>query len=389
MKVPFAWPYFTEKMLTKASLKALSEPVLQGKTVKEFEEKFAGRHEAKRGISLASGTDALTFSFLALGKKGDLVLCPGMSYVATSNAIISAGMVPVFVDINEKYLLDISKLPPNPQELGIKGMVCVHLYSTPCDLDKLKKYCDEHSLFLVEDCAQAHGAKIEGKSVGNMGDASIFSFYPTKNMTVCGDGGMVTTNREDIYQKILCLRHDGRLPGGNPYEHIDFGRPSRMSCFEASVGLQQLEMLDKFNERRHQISQLYLFGLSNLEYFTLPKWWGELVHGPHLFVVKVKQSSKISNTLLHQKLKDYDIGTSFHYPIPMHRQPIYQRFEWYLYDGSELFNSEITNFDEKEQKAMKNTLSLSLNCISLPIFFEMTNDQVDYVVNSIKEIMGD
>jgi len=330
------------------------------KNVSLFEEEFAKHCGAKYAIGVASGTDALTLALRALDiGKGDEVITTPFTFVATTEAIHSVEAKIVFVDIDlDSYTID-------PQEIEkkitkkTKAIVCVHLYGQPCDMQAIMRLVRKYNLKLIEDCAQATGARYKDSKVGTFGDAGCFSFYPTKNLGAYGDGGIIITNKKQIAEKARMFRAHGSR---GKYEHIVHGYNSRLDELQAAILCVKLKYLDKWNKARRENAAYYNEKLSALEaegVIARPKEQKDTKHVYHLYVLRVKE-----RTALMKFLKSRGIGTSFHYPIPLHLQKVYKGLG---YCRSDFPNSE---FAAKE-------------IVTFPLYPELRKKEIDYVVKSI------
>ena len=357
LEIQLSKPVFTEEMKNAALEAIQNEFFVLGDSVYKFEEEFARYIGTKYAISVNSGTSALSLSLIALGTKhGDEIMTTPMSFIATANAIIHANGTPIFSDIEKDTgninanLIKDKDIPDN-----VKGIIPVHLYGNPCNMDKIMEL-KEKGLFIVEDACQAHGAEYKDKKVGSIGDIGCFSFYSTKNMTVGGDGGMVTTNDEHVADRIRILRDCGRI---NKYEHNMIGYTARLNTISAAIGRVQLRYLDEWNEKRRYIADIYK---KNLPQNILLKENGEHVY--HIFAIRSEKRDGII-----QHLKNNGISTGIHYPIPIHLQPIYKKLFEYKegdYPNAEQFSKEI---------------------ISLPMFPEMTKDQAMFICEKISDMI--
>lgn len=356
MRVPLSKPLFTEEM-KEAAVDALeNEFFVMGESVYKFEEGFARYIGTKHAVAVNSGTFALASSLTASGiEKGDKILTTPMSFIATANSVIHAGGTPVFSDIeNVTGNIDPNRIEDIPKD--IKGIIPVHLYGNPCDMDKIMGFKEE-GMFVIEDACQAHGALYKGKKAGSFGDVGCFSFYSIKNMTVGGDGGMVTTNSEEIAEKIRILRDCGRI---SKYEHSMIGYTARLNTVNAALGCVQLRHLDEWNEKRRYAARIYQ---ENLPEEVLLRENGNSVY--YMFVIRFKRRDEI----IHH-LKENGIETGIHYPIPIHLQPIYKKLFGYKegdYPISEQFSREV---------------------VSLPMFPEITEDEVKFVCEKVREVIG-
>lgn len=359
MKIPPCKPVF-DKDMEKAAINALrNEFFVLGESVFKFEEMFAKYCNTDYAVAVSSGTAALHLSLIALGiKNGDKILTTPMSFIATSNAVIHANATPVFSDIDETWNIDPKKIRIN----GIKGIIPVHLYGRPCNMDEILETAEKNKIFVIEDACQAHGAEYKNRKIGSMGDIGCFSFYSTKNMTVCGDGGMVTTNNENVAEIIRKLRDCGRK---SSYEHDVIGYTARLNTVNAAIGIEQLKKLDGWVKKRRENAEFYRRLLSNIEETTLPVPEKNIKSVYHLFVIRAKRRNE-----LKEFLKKEGITCGIHYQIPIHLQPIYRKL--YGYKGG--------GFPESEKHAEE--------CLSLPMFPDLKKNEIEYVCDRIKEFYG-
>jgi len=361
MKIPLAKPIFDEEM-RDAALNALeNERFVLGESVLKFEEEFARYCGVKYAVSTSSGTHALHLSLLALGVKlRDRVVTTPYSFIATANSALHVGGVPVFVDVSmESYNLDPKALKEIRDD-GVKAVIPVHLYGFPADMRAILDFADEHGVFVVEDACQAHGAEYFGRKVGSIGDVGCFSFYPSKNMTVCGDGGMVVTNDEEVAERVAKLRDCGRA---SHYEHDLVGFTSRLNTVNAAIGRVQLRRLDEWNRRRRRNAELYNRLLAGVGDVILPPaTTAEIKPVYHLYVIRTRFRDQLKSWL-----EKNGIQCGVHYPIPIHLQPVYRRM--FGYKRGDFPNSEI----------------LADTVLSLPMFPELKRDEIEYVCEKIQE----
>jgi dTDP-4-amino-4,6-dideoxygalactose transaminase len=345
--------------MTEAAANALAnERLVMGESMFKFEEEFARYIGTEHAISVSSGTDALILAMMALDVRGRDVLTTPFSFVATGTSIVHAGGTPIFADVsNEDYDIDPLAIEANVNE-NTGGIMPVDLFGHPARMDEIAEAAP--NVKIIEDACQAHGAVYKGKKCGSFGDAGCFSFYPTKNMTVGGDGGMVTTNDERLADAIRKLRDCGRV---SRYEHDVFGFTSRLNTANAAFGRVQLRHLDEWNERRRAIARRYVDNLKDVDGIVLPTMGTkDLKPVFHLFAIRCD-----TRDVLAKSLGENGIDTAVHYPIPIHMQPAYRNA--YEYWGGEFPVSE----------------KLSTQMLSLPMFPEMTNEQVDRVCQVINE----
>ena len=292
-----------------------------GPEVRAFEDSFAAYCGVDRAVATSNGTTALHTALEAVGlEEGDAVITSPFSFVASANAIRLAGGKPVFADIDpETYTLD----PADVERIlakrdDIAGLVPVHLYGLAADMDSLCALADDHDLFVVEDACQAHGAAIDDDRVGGLGDAACFSFYPTKNMTT-GEGGMVTTNRDDVADRAASFVNHGRDVGdGGSYEHVALGHNYRLTSLAAAIGRAQLERLPEFNRARRTHAAYYDDQLDPfpLETPTEPAGYR---HVYHQYTVRTENREALAATL-----DDHNVDTGVYYETPIHQQPAYE-----------------------------------------------------------------
>lgn len=351
-----------------------------GPRVQAFEEEFARFCETKYCIGVNSGTDALRFALIASGiGPGDEVITVPNTFIATTEAISQSGASIGFVDIDERtYNLDPNKLEeylkkrvaPDALRLAAcrpRAVIPVHLYGQPADMDAIQEIAKRYELIVIEDACQAHGALYHSrkenkwKKAGSLGLAAAFSFYPGKNLGACGEGGAVTTNNEQIAQKIRMIRDHGQA---KKYYHDMEGYNGRLDAIQAGILSIKLKSLPEWNEKRRQNASLYtkLFSEhSTLNTVVTPfvPSWAKPVY--HLYIARASKRDE-----LQKYLGEKGIGTGLHYPIPLHLQNAYSgnSFNKGDYPGTEKVSSEI---------------------LSLPMFPELTEEQIGYVVSEIKK----
>jgi dTDP-3-amino-3,4,6-trideoxy-alpha-D-glucose transaminase len=328
--------------------------------VSDFERAFASAVGARGAVGVASGTGALHLALLALDVgPGDEVITSSHTFIATVEAIIRVGAKPVLVDIEPRtYNLD-----PNQVEAAItprtKVLMPVHLYGQPAELKPLRELATRHHLWLIEDAAQAHLAEYEGKRCGGIGDLAGFSFYPGKNLGAYGDAGAVTSNDEALLEKIRRLRDHGSK---TKYEHEILGYGERIDSLQAAILGAKLPRLEEWTEARRRHARAYNELLADADVVT-PYEAPNVRHVYHLYVIRVPRRDA---TLAHLKSKGIDAG--IHYPLPVHRQPAY------LKQGYGEISLPVT-----EQVADE--------VISLPMYPELTREQIEYVAHSVREAL--
>lgn len=328
-----------------------------GAEVSAFEQEFADYVGASYGIGVGSGTDALHLVLLACGiSAGDEVITVSHTAVATVAAIEMCGAVPVFADIEpDYYTIDPSKIEKFITS-RTKAIIPVHIYGQAADMDKIMDISRRHGLKVIEDCAQAHGARYKGRKAGSIGDVSCFSFYPTKNLGAIGDGGMIVTNNEKIAEEARLLREYGWKE--RYVSHVS-GWNSRLDEIQAAILRIKLRYLDEANGARARIATIYNTGLVNCG-LGLPFVREQASHVYHLYVVSCSERDR-----LQAHLKAQDIHPLVHYPVPVHLQPAYKN----RFPGSDNL--------AKTERAAKEVLSL-------PIYPELTDSEVQTVIDAVK-----
>lgn len=327
-----------------------------GKEVETFENAFAAFLGVSHCIGIASGTDGLFLSLLALGiGKGDEVIVPAFTFAATVSPLLLLGVKPILVDItpNTPFI--------NPQNIEkvitkkTKAILPVHLYGGVCDMDAINKIAKKHNLFVIEDACQAHGSMYKQKKAGTFGDVSFFSFYPGKNLGAYGDAGAVVTNDTSLGEKVRMLRNHGQK---DKYNHTLLGINSRLDSIQAAVLSVKLPYLDEGNDKRLKYAKLYIQLLKRLpiDFITYPD---SVDPNYHLFVIKTKKRNE-----LKQYLQANNIYCGTHYPDPIHKTNAFSNLP---YKKGDFVQAE----------------NLSNECLSLPIFPEMTLDEIRYIANTI------
>jgi perosamine synthetase len=314
--IPIAAPQIGDEERSAVMAVLESGQLAQGPVVEAFEKEFAAWCGVRHAVAVNSGTAALHLLMLAHGiKEGDEVITTPFTFVASANAALFVGARPVFVDIEpETYCLDPSKVEAaiTPRT---RAIMPIDLYGHPAAIPELIDIAKRHGLVLIEDACQAHGAAIGSRKAGALGVSASFSFYPTKNMTT-GEGGMVTTDDDAIAEKVNVLRQHGAT---QRYRHDTLGYNFRLTDMAAAIGRAQLAKLDRFNERRRRNASLLDEGLAGTEGLTMPRERPGYRHVYHQYTVRVARD----RDRFQERLRGAGIGTAVHYPIPVHRQPLY------------------------------------------------------------------
>ena len=350
--------------VSKSELTSAFQRVLEsgwyilGNEVSRFESEFGNFCEVKNCVGVGNCLDALQFILQGIGiGAGDEVIVPSNTYIATWLAVSNVGATPVPVEpLIDTYNIDPSQIQDSITS-RTKAIIVVHLYGQPCDMDPINEIADRFRLKVIEDAAQAHGAKYKGNRVGGLGYASGFSFYPSKNLGALGDGGAVTTNDPDLSIKINLFRNYGSK---TKYQNEVIGFNSRLDELQAAFLIEKLKILDEQNEKRRKIATIYLERLACIEGIKLPVIpdWAEPVW--HQFIIRHKKRDD-----LIKNLKKAGIGTMIHYPIPPHLQLAYKEM------GKKIGDYSISEIIHKE-------------VISLPISPEIPLSELEAVLEAIK-----
>lgn len=367
MEVPFATfkPMHNEirEQLDEAYKKVMDKSVfIQGEECEKFEEEYAKYCGTNYCVGVATGLDAIYLILKALDiKQGDEVIVPSNTYIATALAVSYTGATPVFVEPTiESYNINPDLIEDKITN-NTKAIIAVHLQGRPADMDAINSITKKHNLFLVEDCAQAHGSKYKGVKVGTLSDAAAWSFYPGKNLGAFGDGGCITTNNKEIADKVRAL---GNYGSDYKYHHIYKGTNSRLDELQAALLRVKLKNLDKWNDDRKRIANRYLTEIKN-DLIVLPLPVTEdYDHIYHVFVIRCDKRDE-----LEKYLNDNGIGTVKHYPIPMHLQKAYEDLK--IPEG-----------------ALPIAEKISKTVLSIPMYYGMTDDEIDYVIKIINEFKG-
>jgi dTDP-4-amino-4,6-dideoxygalactose transaminase len=332
-----------------------------GKEVDDFEKAFAAYSGVPEAVGVASGTAALHLALVAhcIG-PGDEVITTAHTFIATAEPISMTGAKPVFVDIDPRtYNLDPQRVEDaiTPRT---RAIIAVHLYGNPAPLDPLMEIAKRRGVWLIEDAAQAHGAEYRGRRVGSIGHMACFSFYPGKNLGAYGDAGAVTGNDSELLAKVRRLRDHGRT---SKYEHEDIGFGERLDALQAAILGAKLPHLEQWTEQRRAHARTYDELLNGLD-LVLPYAEAGSRHVYHLYIVRTARRDP-----LLEHLRSRGVGAGIHYPVPLHRQPAY------LKQGYGKVSLPVTERAARE-------------VLSLPMFPELTRDQIETVAGAIQEFLG-
>ena len=350
-----------------------SDFLTTGPKIAEFERKFADYVGAKYAVAVSNGTAALHIACMAAGiGEGDEVITTPITFAASANCALYCGATPVFADI-DPVTYNIS---PESVESCItertKAIIPVHYTGQACDMDEIHKIAVSYKVIVIEDAAHAVGAEYKGKKIGSLSDMTEFSFHPVKHIT-CGEGGIVTTNREDLYEKLKLFRTHGitreekflhKVDGPWYYEQIDLGYNYRITDIQAALGISQLGRIDKFLEKRKKIAAKYDEAFKNFDGIEIPKQAEYSNSAYHLYVIKVDKSVRKA---LFEYLRANNIGVNVHY-IPVYTFPYYREHGY-------------------ENVKCENAEKLYESIISIPIYYDLSDEEQDYVIDKIKEFM--
>lgn len=317
VQVPLADPSLGDRETRQVREVLESGDLAAGEEVRAFENEFADFCGAGHGVATANGTAALHAALEALGVgEGDVVVTTPLTFVATANAVRFAGAEPVFADVDpETYTLDPAAVETAVREHAedAAAILAVHLYGLPADMDPLREVADAHDLALVEDAAQAHGARYRGNRVGSLGDAACFSFYPTKNMTT-GEGGMVLTDREDVARQAARFVNHGRNGDGT---HVEVGHNFRMTNVAAAIGRVQLDRLPGYTEQRREHARRLNRAVADSP-LVAPTEPEDRMHVYHQYTVRCQAREATASAL-----ETLGVDTGVYYPTPVNREPAY------------------------------------------------------------------
>ncbi len=332
-----------------------------GQELEAFEAEFANYCESKFCLGVGNGLDALSLILRGLNiGAGDEVIVPAHTFIATWLAVSHTGASPIPVEINkETYNIELEKIERAITK-KTKAIIAVHLYGLPADMDSINRLASHYNLNVIEDAAQAHGARYKNRRVGSLGDAAAFSFYPVKNLGAIGDGGAITTNNSELAKKLKLLRNYGSQV---KYEHEIIGFNSRLDELQAAFLRVKLEKLDEWNLRRTEIAKQYIDSFQHIADLILPTVPKELEHVWHSFVIRHPQRQAIL-----ESLKNADIDTLIHYPIPPYLSKAYQHLSY---------------------KANKFTITNTITkyILSLPIYPYLKNEAVKAVITKLREVI--
>jgi dTDP-4-amino-4,6-dideoxygalactose transaminase len=358
MTIPLSRPPVDDEIRQAVLAAVDSRQYILGPQCRAFEQELAAYVGTRHALLTSSGTAALWMILKALGaKSGDEILVPAHTAFPTVEAICFTEATPVFVDVDDAYTLDVRDAARKITPRAV-GVLPVHLYGQPADLTAIREFVSRHGLWLLEDCCQAHGATWQGRRVGGFGRAGAFSFYPSKNLTVMGDGGALVTDDDEIAGRCRRLRDHGRL---NKDVHAEVGFNLRFNEIQAAVGRVLLRRLDAMNERRRALAARYRGRLAGLP-LGLPAERPGAGHVFHLYVVRTERRDELAGFL-----KARGIQTGIHYPVPCHRQPAVEQLGAPPLPVTERIVGEI---------------------LTLPLSAGHTEEEIDQVADAVRAFFG-
>ncbi|MDB1934454.1 MULTISPECIES: DegT/DnrJ/EryC1/StrS aminotransferase family protein [Clostridium] len=374
--------------LDKAALGVLSSAnYIMGKTVTDFEKEFADFIGVKHAISVGNGTDALVLALKSMGiGEGDEVITTPFTFFATAETISAVGATPVFVDVDkETFNIDVTKIEEKITS-KTKAIMPVHIFGQSADMDEINEIAKKHNLYVIEDACQAIGGKYRGRKIGTLGDVACFSFFPTKNLGCAGDGGMIVTDNDEIAIIARALRTHGSGENGqkaynllnnieeeiktaegandtvyNPLKYYNYliGYNTRLDAIQAAILSVKLKEIDSWNAKRREIVELYNEALQNSDLVT-PVARGYNDHVYHMYILQSENREEVLT-----KLKEAGIATGVYYPVPLHLQKVYKNLG---YKEGDMPVSEY----------------LSHRTFAIPVYPELTKEQIDYIISKIK-----
>jgi dTDP-4-amino-4,6-dideoxygalactose transaminase len=363
MRVPFAdlsAQYLAHKQEFDAALAAViaRNAFVGGEFVREFEKAYAEKYGVGHCVSCANGTDAIYIVLRMLGiGAGDEVITTAASWISTTETISQAGAKPVFVDVDDFFVLDVDQVEKRITP-RTRAVIAVHLYGQAAPMDRLEKLCRERGLKLIEDCAQAHFAEWQGRRVGTIGDAATFSFYPGKNLGAWGDAGALVTNDAELARKCRMYANHGALV---KHQHEMEGINSRLDDLQAALLTAKLKHIDSWTAGRRRVADAYARLLAGIPGIELPRVRAGATHVWHLYVIKAQRRDELKSFLGQR-----GIETAVHYPTALPLLPAYEYLDYRAADVP---------------RAAANQAAI----LSLPMFPEMTDAMIEYVAASLRE----
>jgi UDP-4-amino-4,6-dideoxy-N-acetyl-beta-L-altrosamine transaminase len=376
--LPYGTQWIDENEINEVVDSLKSSWITTGPKMTQFEEDFKKFKEAKYAIAVNSGTAALHISTSSIDiNPGDEVITTPLTFVASANCVVYRGGTPVFADIKK----DTYNIDPNEIKKKItsktKAIIPVHFTGQPCDMDEILEIAEEHDLYVIEDAAHAIDAEYKGRKIGTLGDLTIFSFHPVKNITTA-EGGMVTTNDDDFYEKLLMFRTHGiskdaekrfGKSGGYYYDMQYLGYRYNLSELHAALGIHQLKKLKSFQKRRREIVEIYNKELQDFDEIIIPYKKDNVKHSWHLYIIQLEiEKLRVDRDYIFKALREENIGVNVHY-IPVHYHSYYQ------------------NKFGLKKGILPNVEWLFPRILTIPLFPKMTNDDVYDVINALDKVI--
>ncbi len=350
--------------------------LIEGKHARSFEEKFSKFTRSKFTTTIVNGTAALHLALVALdiGPKDEVITTP-YTFIASSNTILHAGAIPIFVDVDsETYNIDPEKIEEKMTK-KTKAIMPVHIFGNPCDMKTLADIAEDRDLVIIEDCAQAHGALIDGTHVGNFGDIGCYSFYGTKNL-IGGEGGAITTNNEELFEKIKSIKNHGRSSAGG-YAHYLIGYNYRMTDMTAAIMNVQMDRAEEILSKRHYNGGMYRKLLGNLEDIKVQKILPGHTHSDYIMApLLVKEG--ISQEQIIEHLKSKNIGSRAFYTMLCYQQPCYKELsKWHL--------SRVIEYPDYSEVKCSNAESIAKLHFELPMVTSLSDENINYIIETLHD----
>lgn len=375
--IPYSRQYIDEDDIQAVIDVLKTDYLTTGPKIKEFEEKLAEYVGAKYAVAISNGTAALHASCFAAGiKEGDEVITSPITFAASANAVLYCGGTPVFADIDPKtYNIDSEDIETKITD-KTKAIIPVHYAGQPCDMDRIMKIAEKNKLVVIEDGAHGLGGQYKGRRIGSIGDMTTFSFHPVKHITT-GEGGAITTNNKDLYDKLIMFRAHGitrdkdKLINDDSswyYEQQFLGFNYRITDIQAALGISQMKKLDEFLEKRREFVKRYNEGFEDIEGIITPYQLKYANSAWHLYIIKLElERLKAGRREIFEELRRRNIGVNVHY-IPVYSHPYYQNLGY-------------------NKGLCPNAEDLYERIITLPLFPKMSKEDVDYIINNVKDIV--
>lgn len=362
-KIPIAKPEIGIEEMEAVKEVLESGMLVQGKKVKEFEDKFAEYIGVKHAIAVSNGTVALDVALKALNiGPGDEVITSAFSFVASGNCILFQNAKPVFADIDPKtFNIDASDVAEKITS-KTKAIIPIHIFGQPARMDPLKEIANDKGIALVEDAAQAHGAEYKGQKAGSIGTLGCFSFYATKNM-MTGEGGIITTNDQKLADMMRLIRSHGEI---KKYTHTVLGYNYRMTNLNGAIGVVQLKKLDKFNQKRIENAKLLSKGINGINGLTAPYVDSNVKHVFHQYVIRLETEYSMNRDEFSSYLSERGVGVAVHYPIPIYKQPLYQKLGY-------------------SQTKCPNTEDACMKVLSLPVHPGVDIKDIQHILTTVRD----